>query len=118
MATILQNSLSVQTGGGIVLATYGVDQSNVLGNTITGNAQYGIQVGSSATPTPGGDVITDNCITGFTTAVGINMTSHPGSVVSNTSSCGAPLESISISGAARLASTRVVINCMQRRGEA
>jgi Pectate lyase superfamily protein len=92
LATILQNSITVQNSGGIVLATYGLDQSSILGNTINGAGQYGIQVGSSATPNPGGDVITGNCISGFTTPIYIDMTSHPGSVVSSASTCGAPVQ--------------------------
>jgi len=99
LATILQNSITVQSSGGIVLATYGLDQSSILGNTINGAGQFGIQVGSSSTPTPGGDVITGNCISGFTTPIYINMTSHPGSLVSSTSTCGTPVQTNTLGAA-------------------
>jgi hypothetical protein len=92
MATVLQNSISVQSSVGIVLATYGVDQSSIMGNTITGAGQFGIQVGSNG-PTPGGDVISGNCISGFTTPIFISMDSHPGSLVSaGTSTCGTSMQ--------------------------
>ncbi|MEI9974438.1 MAG: hypothetical protein WDO73_21785 [Ignavibacteriota bacterium] len=65
MATILQNSITIQSSVGIVLATYGVDQSSILGNTIMGAGQFGIQVGSLPGPVPGGDVISGNCISGI-----------------------------------------------------
>ena len=93
MATILQNSISVQTSVGIVLATYGVDQSSILGNTVTGAGQFGIQVGSSGGATPGGDVITGNCISGFTSPISISMANHPGTLVSTgATSCNSALK--------------------------
>ena len=91
MATIQQNSITVGASGGIVLATYGLDQSNITGNTVSGSGQFGIQVANSSSPIPGGDVITGNCVSGFSTPVYIDMTSHPGSIVTTGSTCNAPV---------------------------
>ena len=85
VASIQQNSITVQTGLGVVINTVRIDQSNVVSNTVTGSgAPVGIIVATTVTPNTGGNVITGNCISGFNTPISVNMTNHPGTVVTNT----------------------------------
>jgi len=81
-ATIQRNSIN---GFGIVLNTPGVDASIVASNTITGSGPSGIYIATPASPNSGGDVITQNMITGFTRTVDFDLAMHPGTIVSGTS---------------------------------
>lgn len=91
-ASIAQNSIVIQNSTGIVLNTYYTDASSIIGNTISGAGEYGVLVTPLSTPDIGGDLITGNCVSGFTTPVYVATASHPGTLVSNTSStCSNPV---------------------------
>jgi hypothetical protein len=47
--TIKDNTFSMGTGAGIMIASHGVDGSTVTGNKITGSGAHAIYVGSPAT---------------------------------------------------------------------
>jgi hypothetical protein len=80
--TITNNSLRMGTGAAIMLATPRVDGSTVTGNTIAGTGEHAIYVASPATPNDGRHVIRDNKVTGYRTALFIDLTLHPGTVAS------------------------------------
>jgi hypothetical protein len=89
-ASIQRNSIAVQSGFGIVLNTSQIDQSGVISNTITGSGPAGVYVASPTTPNTGGDVITGNCITGFTTPIWIDPNEHTGTIISSTAASTCP----------------------------
>jgi hypothetical protein len=81
--TIQNNTLSMGSGNGMVIATPARDGSTITGNTITGSASsVGILVASPRSPNTGAHVISNNTIRGFTTPLSIDRTKHPGSVIS------------------------------------
>ncbi len=82
--TIQNNTLSMGSGNGMVIATPGRDGSTITGNWISSSASLvGILVASPRSPNTGAHVISDNTIRGFTTPVSIDLTRHPGSIVSS-----------------------------------
>jgi hypothetical protein len=72
------------SGMGLVIVTPGRDGSTITGNTISSTASsVGIFVASPPSPNGGAHVISHNTIRGFTTHVSIDLTKHPGSIVSS-----------------------------------
>jgi hypothetical protein len=79
--TIKNNRLSMGTGIGIMIASPRVDGSTVTGNTITGSGAHAIYVASPAKPNAGKHVIYGNTVTGYRTALFIDLALHPGTVL-------------------------------------
>ena len=81
--TIQNNTLVMGSGPGMVIVTPARDGSTITGNTITGSdAAAGIFVASPRSPNSGAHLISHNTIRGFRTPVSIDLTKHPGSIVS------------------------------------
>lgn len=83
---IQSNTVSVQSGLGIVLNSKLIDNSNISCNTITGTGPIGIYVTSPATPNQGQNILFGNTIVGFASAINIDPSKHPGTVISSVSS--------------------------------
>jgi hypothetical protein len=67
----------------MVIVTPARDGSTIASNTITGSGSaVGIFVASPRGPNAGSHVISHNTIRGFRTPVSIDLTKHPGSIVS------------------------------------
>jgi hypothetical protein len=81
--TIKNNTLSMGTGTGIMIASPRVDGSTVTGNTITGSGAHAIYVASPAKPNTGKHVIYGNTVTGYRKALFIDLALHPGTVVTD-----------------------------------
>ncbi|MCR4411601.1 MAG: right-handed parallel beta-helix repeat-containing protein [Thermoguttaceae bacterium] len=79
--TIKNNTFSMGTGPGIMIAGHGVDGSTVTGNTITGSGRYGIYVASPAKPNAGKHVIFGNTVKGYGTELFIDLALHPGTIL-------------------------------------
>jgi hypothetical protein len=79
--TIKNNALSMGTGTGIMIASPRVDGATVTGNTITGSGAHAIYVASPARPNAGKHVIYGNTVTGYRTALFIDLALHPGAVL-------------------------------------
>jgi hypothetical protein len=79
--TIKNNTLSMGTGTGIMIASPRVDGSTVTGNTITGSGAHAIYVASPARPNAGKHVIYGNTVTGYRTELFIDLALHPGTVL-------------------------------------
>jgi len=78
--TITNNTLSMGTGTGIMIASPRMDGSTVTGNKITGSGTHAIYVASPAKPNVGKQVIYGNTIKGYRTALFIDLALHPGTV--------------------------------------
>jgi hypothetical protein len=78
---IKDNTLSMGTGTGIMIASPRVDGSTVTGNKITGSVAHAIYVASPAKPNAGKHVIYGNTITGYRTELFIDLALHPGAVL-------------------------------------
>jgi hypothetical protein len=78
---IKNNTLSMGTGTGIMIASPRIDGSTVTGNTITGSGAHAIYVASPERPNAGKHVICGNTITGYRTELFIDLALHPGAVV-------------------------------------
>ncbi len=83
-ASLQGNIISVGSAIGIILNTYSSDSSVVTANTITGTGPMGIYVPSSGSAHSGGHMISSNTVNGFSNPLGVDLTNHPGTVVSNT----------------------------------
>jgi hypothetical protein len=82
--TINNNTLSMDSGRGMVIVTPERDGSTIVGNTLTGSASaVGIFVASPRTPNAGGHTISNNTIRGFATPVSIDLAKHPGTKLSS-----------------------------------
>jgi len=82
--TIQNNTLSMDSGDGMVIVSPKTDGSTIKGNIISGAAQaVGIVIASPHSPNSGTDTISNNTIRGFATHVSIDMAKHPGSVLSS-----------------------------------
>jgi hypothetical protein len=79
--TIKNNTLSMGTGTGIYIASPRVDGSTVTGNRITGSGAHGIYMASPPKPNAGKHVIYGNTVTGYRTALFIDLAPHPGTVL-------------------------------------
>ena len=87
-AQIQNNNLSVQSGLGIVLNTLSIDGSNVSCNTIIGAGPAGIYIASPPKPNQGQNILSGNTVLGFATAISMDPTKHPGTIINNqTNSC-------------------------------
>ena len=81
-ALIPNNTISIQSGQGIVVNSPQTDDSVIESNTISGSsAVSGIWIASPAVPNGGGDLISGNTITGFKTPIYIDPSLHPGTIV-------------------------------------
>jgi hypothetical protein len=81
-AIITHNNISNVGSVGILLNAPASDGSDIIDNTITGvGGAIGVYVTSPATPNAGVDAIYNNSITGFTTAVQIDLALHPGAIL-------------------------------------
>jgi hypothetical protein len=69
------------TGAGIMIASHGVDGSTVTENKITGSGAHAIYVASPATPNSGKHVIYGNTVKGYRAELFIDLTLHPGTVL-------------------------------------
>jgi Pectate lyase superfamily protein len=77
------NTLSMAGGGsGIVLNTISPDGCVIRNNTITGSGKAAVSVVSGPTPHEGGHIISNNTITGFLAPVSVDISKHPGTMVS------------------------------------
>ena len=79
--TIKNNTLSMGTGTGIMIASPRVDGSTVTGNAITGSGAHAIYVASPAKPNPGKHVIYGNTVPGYCSKLFIDLALHPGAVL-------------------------------------
>jgi hypothetical protein len=79
--TIKNNTLSMGTGTGIMIASPRVDGSTVTGNKITGSGAHAIYVASPERANTGKHVISGNTVTGYRTALFIELVLHPGTVL-------------------------------------
>ena len=82
--TIKNNTLSMGTGTGIMIASPRVDGSTVTGNTITGSGAHVIYVASPARPNAGKHVIYGDTVKGYRTKLFIDLALHPGAVLAGT----------------------------------
>ena len=81
--TIQNNTLSMDSGNGMVIATPVRDGSTITGNALFATAaSVGIFVASPRSPNRGADIISNNTVRGFKTHVSIDPAKHPGSTVS------------------------------------
>jgi hypothetical protein len=80
---IKDNTLSMGTGTGIMIASPRVDGSTVTGNTITGSGEYAIYVASPAKPNTGKHVIHGNTVTGYRKELFIDLALHPDTVLTD-----------------------------------
>jgi Bacterial Ig domain/Periplasmic copper-binding protein (NosD) len=80
-ASVTNNTVKIGNGTGILLYTPPVDAATVAGNALTGTGPFGIYVGDPPTPDTGGYKIYNNTTTGFATPLAINMSLHPGTVM-------------------------------------
>jgi len=78
------NNISGSCYFGILSNTGSPDASIISNNTMTGSGNSGIFIPSPGTPSAGGDTITNNSITGYTNAVSIDLSEHPGTLISAT----------------------------------
>src|SRR5262249_40048348 len=83
-ATIQRNSMQMDGGPGLIIATMQKDQSSFVSNTINGNGGPGIFVATPSTPNTGGHVSAGHTLTGFQQPIVIDMNAHPGTIVSST----------------------------------
>jgi hypothetical protein len=79
--TIKNNTLSMGTGPGIMIASPRVDGSTVTGNTITGSGAHAIYVASPVKPNTGKHVIYGNTVRGYRSKLFIDLALHPGAVL-------------------------------------
>jgi hypothetical protein len=79
--TIKNNTLSMGTGDGILVASPRVDGSVVTENSITGSGANGIHVASPAKPNTGKHEIHGNIVTGYRTELRIDRSLHPGTLL-------------------------------------
>jgi hypothetical protein len=79
--TIKNNTLSMGTGIGIMIASQRADGSTVTGNTITGSGPHAIYVASPTKPNAGKHVIYGNTVTGYRSKLFIELALHPGAVL-------------------------------------
>jgi hypothetical protein len=79
--TIKNNTLSMGTGTGIMIASPRVDGSTVTGNAITGLGAHAIYVASPAKPNAGKHVIYGNTVRGYRSKLFIDLALHPGAVL-------------------------------------
>ncbi len=87
--TIRNNTLSMDSGNGMVIVTPKRDGASITGNTLSGSARaVGIFVASPRSPNSGTHVISKNTIRGFGTQVSIDMKKHAGSTVSSNGGLG------------------------------
>jgi hypothetical protein len=68
------NTLSMDSGDGILIATHSSDgcASVITGNTISGSGAHGIYVNAHGAPDAGGVTLASNTITGFKTPISIH----------------------------------------------
>src|SRR5262249_16165951 len=79
--TIKDNTFSMGTGSGVVIASSRVDGSTVTGNTITGSGAHAIYVASPAKPNTGKHMIHSNTVTGYPNELFIDLALHPDTVL-------------------------------------
>ena len=82
--TITNNTLTLERGSGIFLASSQTDGSTLTGNKITGTGAHGIYVASPQKPNAGKHVIRGNTIRGYREALFIDPALHPGTDLSGT----------------------------------
>lgn len=81
--TIKNNKISMGTGTAIMVASSRIDGSTIIDNTIDGAGAHGIYVSSPEKPNAGKHVIYRNEVSGYRSEIFIDLTLHPGAVLSD-----------------------------------
>ncbi|WP_020466977.1 glycosyl hydrolase family 28-related protein [Singulisphaera acidiphila] len=81
--TIKDNMISMGTGTAIMIASSRIDGSTITDNTINGAGAHGIYVASPEKPNAGKHVIYRNQVSGYRSELFIDLTLHPGAVLSD-----------------------------------
>ena len=82
-ARIEGNTVSVESGYGLLLSCDSLEGNSVVNNTLQGGTgSFGIYVVSPAAPNTGVDVFANNILTGFNTDFFLDLSKHPNAQIS------------------------------------